>query len=189
MNRNTWIWLGGAGLVLWALSRTQTATDLTESGVDTVTAALSGWKAVQQGPYWVPIINQVEQVYGIPADLLARIAYQESRFRPEIIEGTKVSSAGALGLMQLMPHYFTSVQRARPFSPDDTLDQINEAAHLLQGLYNHFGDWGLAVMGYNDGQTNIDHYVAGTHALPQQTADYLTQVLSDVPVATAVTLA
>ncbi len=175
--------------MLYLLSRTQGAQNVTqnivESGVDTMTATLSGWQNVQQGPYWVPIINTIENDYAIPNNLLARIAYQESRFRPEVIDGTKVSTAGALGLMQLMPQYFTTVQRPVPFSQQDTLDQIRQAAQLLIGLYRHFQDWGLAIAGYNDGQTNVDHYLTGERELPAETSTYVAQVLSDVPVASA----
>ncbi len=154
-----------------------------------MTATLSGWKSVRQGPYWVPIINGIESQIGLPADLLARMAYQESRFRPEVISGVKVSSAGALGLMQLMPADFNTVNRPRPYSTQDTIDQITEAAVELARLYAHYSDWGLSVMAYNDGEGNIDKYLAGTHPLPQQTVDYFNQVLTDVPVATNVQLA
>ncbi len=145
-------------------------------------AAFTGWKAVQQGPVWVPVLNTTESEYGIPTDLLARIAYQESHFRPDIITGTKVSPAGALGLMQLMPQYFASVQRPRPYSAADTVAQISEAAQLLQQLYSRFGDWALAIAAYNDGAGNVNQYIAGNRALPKETTDYVAAVLADVPV-------
>lgn len=179
---------GGAGL-LYLLSRTQTGQDVTASIGDTVTASLSGWQNVQQGPQWVPYINGVEATYTIPTNLLARIAYQESSFLPDVISGARVSSAGALGIMQLMPQYFSTVQVPLPFSVADTQAQITQAAQLLSSLYNHFGDWSLAIAGYNDGQGNIDSYLAGTHSLPQQTTDYVSQVLADVPVAANALLA
>jgi soluble lytic murein transglycosylase-like protein len=146
-----------------------------------VTAAIAGWKNVQAGPTWVPVLNSAEQQFGIPPDLLARMAYQESHFRPEIIDGTKASPAGALGLMQLMPQYFNTVRVAVPFQPADTVAQIQQAAQLLVGLMNHFNDWTLAVAAYNDGQGNIDQYVAGTRALPAETSNYVADVLADVP--------
>lgn len=150
-----------------------------------MTAAVQGWKNVKAGPTWVPVLNSVESQYGIPADLLARVAYQESHFRPEIIDGTTPSSAGALGLMQLLPKYFTSVQVQTPFTSADTGAQIIEAADLLVKLYNHYNDWGLALAGYNDGQTNIDAYVSGARQLPTETANYVAQILADVPVPSA----
>lgn len=179
---------GGAGL-LWLLSRNQTVQDtaqsVVESGVDTVRAALSGWQTVQQGPQWVPVLNAAENQVGLPANLLARMAYQESHFRPEIIDGTRASPAGALGIMQLMP-IFSTVQVPVPFTPQDTGAQIQQAAQLLAGLYRHYrGDWGLAVAAYNDGQGNVDKYVAGARALPAETLSYVSQVLADVPVSGA----
>ena len=64
------------------------------------------WKEVDEGPKWVPILNQTEVTYGIPTDLLARVAYQESHFRPDIISGSTRSPAGAVGIMQLIPKWF-----------------------------------------------------------------------------------
>lgn len=180
--------LGGAG-VLWLLTRNQTVQgaveSVVESGVDTVQAAISGWQAVKQGPQWIPVINAAENQTGLPPNLLARMAYQESHFRPEIIDGTQASSAGALGILQLMPQYFASVRVPRPFSAADTAAQIQEAAQLLWNLYRHYQDWGLAVAAYNDGQGNVDAYVAGTRALPAETVSYVSQVLADVPLSGA----
>lgn len=180
--------LGGAGLLAWAyFNRQQVGTaaadveTAVESGVADVQAAIAGWKAVNQGPMWVPVLNAAEQQHGIPADLLARMAYQESRFRQDVIDGTTVSSAGALGLMQLMPQYFNTVTGPRPFTPTDTQAQIQQAAQQLVGLMNHFNDWALAVAAYNDGQGNIDQYIAGTRALPAETTSYVADILADVP--------
>jgi soluble lytic murein transglycosylase-like protein len=178
---SVWWLLGGAAL-LYALASRQQLSNIAQSGVDTVTAALSGWKSVQQGPRWLAALNAAEARHGIPADLLARVAYQESHFRPDIITGATVSPAGALGLMQLMPAYFSSVQVPRPFTDSDTLAQIEEAARELQRLYGHFTDWPLAVAGYNWGQGNVDHYVAGNASLPAETNNYIAQVFADVSV-------
>lgn len=179
---------GGAGL-LWLLSRNQTVQDtaqsVVESGVDTVQAALSGWQAVQLGPQWIPVINTAENQMGLPPNLLARMAYQESHFRPEIIDGTRSSPAGALGILQLMPQYFNTVRVPVPFTPQDTGAQIQQAAQLLSSLYRHYQDWGLAVAAYNAGQGHVDGYVAGTRALPAETLNYVSQVLADVPVSGA----
>ncbi len=184
MDKRTLLWLlaGGAGLA-WLLSQRDTVTSAVESGVDSVQAAVSGWQTVHDGPLWVPLINTAEIQQGIPANLLARMAYQESHFRPEIIDGSKASGAGALGILQLRPQYFSTVRVARPFSTSDTAAQIQQAAGELARLYTHYGDWALAVAAYNDGQGNVDKYVAGNRALPAETVTYVSDVLSDVPVA------
>jgi soluble lytic murein transglycosylase-like protein len=189
MTRQGWLWLalGGAALA-WALSNTDTVGtaaqdvgDTLQTGAEDVTAAIAGWKAVNQGPAWVPVLNGAESQFGIPPDLLARIAYQESHFRDDIISGAKVSSAGALGLMQLEPQYFSTVRVVRPFSASDTAAQIQQAAQELQRLNGVYNDWGLAVAAYNDGEGNVDKYLAGTHPLPAETIDYVSEILADVP--------
>lgn len=183
--RNTLLWvLGGAG-VLWLLSQRDQVAGAVEWGADTVQAAVSGWQTVKQGPQWVPVLNVAENQNGIPSNLLARVAYQESHFRPEIIDGSMPSSAGALGILQLMPHYFSTVRVPRPFSPQDTAAQIQQAADELARLYRHYQDWGLALAGYNDGQGNVDSYLAGNRDLPAKTVSYVSEVLADVPVSGA----
>lgn len=182
----TWLWIAGAGAVGWLLySQRDTVTGAIESGVDTVQAAVSGWASVKDGPLWVPVINAAENLNSIPPNLLARMAYQESHFRPEIIDGSMASSAGALGILQLMPQYFASVRVPRPFSAQDTAAQISEAAGELSRLYGVFQDWAIAVAAYNDGQGNVNRYLAGTRPLPPATLSYVSDVLADVPVSGA----
>src|SRR6266581_425676 len=134
LDRNMIFWLlGGAGM-LYLLTRADVR-GFAQTGVDDVTAAMAGWKQVQKGSVWVPVINQTESANGIPTDLLARMAYQESHFRPDIISGIKTSSVGALGILQLMPQFFQTVNVPIPCTTSDVLAQISEAARYLQSLY------------------------------------------------------
>lgn len=181
------LWGLGGAIVLWYLYNKQSVTPVIESAGETVQAALTGWASVNQGPVWVPVIEIAEQTYGLPPLLLARQAYQESRFRPEIIDGTDKSSAGALGILQLEPEYFASVRAPIPFSTSDTQNQINEAAGEMKRLFQVYGDWGLALAAYNDGEGNVNKFLNGTRLLPQQTKDYFTQILADVPLPSVLT--
>ena len=149
---------------------------------DAVTAQISGWQQVEDGPVWVPVINQAETAAGIPANLLARMAYQESHFRPDVIDGSTPSSAGALGILQLMPQFFSTVQVPTPFTTTDTMAQITQAAAQLASLFNTFGDWTLAVAAYNAGAGTVQGYLDGTKALPSETSAYVADVIADVPV-------
>lgn len=164
---------GAAGVLIWQAQNIG----------DAVTAEVCGWASVEQGPVWVPVINQAETAAGIPANLLARMAYQESSFRPDVIDGTKPSSAGALGILQLMPQYFSTVQVATPFTTADTVAQITQAAGQLAALYNEFSDWTLAVAAYNAGAGTVSSYINGTRSsLPAETDAYVASVIADVPV-------
>lgn len=117
-------------------------------------------------------IAATEAALGIPGGLLARIAQQESHFRPDIISGQTRSSAGAVGLMQLMPGVFKG---AATMSPEQ---QIAVAGGELVKLHNRFKDWTLAVEAYNDGQGNVNSSLHGGHKLPAETLAYASKVMS-----------
>lgn len=168
-----WVLIAGAAAVLiWQ----------SQNIGDAVIAATCGWQNVEEGPTWVPVINQAESAAGIPTNLLARMAYEESRFRQDVITGVTSSSAGALGILQLMPQYFSTVQVSIPFSTSDTVAQITQAAQQLASLHNEFQDWTLAIAGYNAGAGTVQKYLAGTGSLPAETQAYVADVIADVPV-------
>lgn len=114
-------------------------------------------------------IAATETQLGIPAGLLARVAEQESHFRPDIISGKTKSSRGAVGLMQLMPQYFPGAGQ----SPER---DIATAGKELIRLHQVFGDWTKAVAAYNDGEGNIKRVLAGKKQLPEETRKYLAAV-------------
>jgi len=166
--------LGGAVYVAYS-------SGLLQSGIESVQAGLMGWQTVNEGPVWIPVINESENAYGIPTNLLARQAFQESHFRSSIINGTQASPAGALGILQLEPQYFSTVKVPIPFTESDVVNQITQAAQEMQRLYGVYGDWGLALAAYNDGEGNVNSYLNGSRQLPQETIDYVTGILADVP--------
>jgi soluble lytic murein transglycosylase-like protein len=174
----------GGGLIAYVLYNASEVSGDLASGAEDVQAAVSGWQSVNEGPVWVPFLNAAEQQLGIPTNLLARLAYEESHFRQDIITGAAPSSAGALGLMQLEPQYFSSVQVALPFTASDTQAQIQQAGEQLVSLYNQFQDWGYALAAYNDGAGNVESFIAGTRPLPAATTQYVADIITDVPVPT-----
>ena len=131
------------------------------------------WKNAPNAPVYLPALHAAEIRHGIPLDLLARIAYQESHFRFDIVSGAVRSPAGAVGLMQLEPSDF-------PGAGASWLADIETAARLLSGLHERFQDWQVAVAAYNDGCGNIDMWLKGQRALPLETENYVHQVASDV---------
>jgi soluble lytic murein transglycosylase-like protein len=175
-----WVWIAG-GLVL-----------LTLGGGTAVVIGLQYWQQSANAQKWLPFLNAAEQANGLPANLLARTAYAESSYRQDVIDGTTPSSAGALGILQLMPQYFTTVQRPVPFSDQDTQDQINEAAGQFATLYQQLSPlaastgqnpWALVLAGYNAGAGAVKKY----SGIPPftKTQNYVASILTDVPAAGA----
>jgi len=138
------------------------------------------WKNAGQAQVYMHALNEAEVQYKIPTALLARIAFQESSFRPDVISGAIKSSAGCVGLMQLNPMYY-------PHAGESAVCDIQSAAQLLVANYERFKDWQVAVAAYNWGGGNVHHeyakdadkYVLAD--MPTQTQNYIREVFADVP--------
>jgi soluble lytic murein transglycosylase-like protein len=137
---------------------------------------MSYWKT--GGELYLPSLAAAEAKYALPADLLARVAFEECSWRPEIIDYTVKSSTGAMGILQLEPRFFPGVGGG--WKTD-----IPIGAAELERLHAHYADWQLAIAAYNWGEGDVDRWDAqggGFSKLPTQTQNYVTQVFGDVPV-------
>jgi len=102
-----------------------------------------------------PIINAASGLYRIPKALVRAVIYVESNFDPRV-----VSSAGAKGLMQLMPHTAKDMGVANVFDPRQN---IFGGVRFLRVLANRFnGDLVLTIAGYHAGAGAIRKY----HGVP-----------------------
>lgn len=110
-------------------------------------------------------IRSAAQESGIPVGFLARLLWQESRFRSE-----EVSSAGARGIAQFMPQTAAEVGLTDPFDP---LQAIPASARFLRKLHNQFGNLGLAAAAYNAGGGKIEKWLSRRERLPQETRAYV----------------
>jgi soluble lytic murein transglycosylase-like protein len=130
------------------------------------------WKDSPKAQPFLARLASAERKYGLPTDLLARIAYQESRWRDDIVTGALKSSAGAVGLMQIVPAYHPGV------NPLDVSAAIDYAGKYIQQLYRQFGRWDLAVAAYNAGPGNVKKY-AGIPPF-RETQNYVREVFADL---------
>jgi len=87
--------------------------------------------------------------YGVSPTLLAAVAKVESGFNP-----SAVSSAGAEGLMQIMP----TTAQGLGINPYDPQQAIDGAAKILSGDIAKFGSVPLALAAYNAGPGAVEQY-------------------------------
>jgi soluble lytic murein transglycosylase len=132
------------------------------------------------------IIREQAAAKHLDPALIAAVIYAESKFEP------RESSAGAQGLMQILPataYYLAHLSGGSRFTASDlATPSINLAygSYYLRYLLNHYdGDEMLAVAAYNGGLANVDRWVredGGTlraSAIPfPETREYVQKVLS-----------
>lgn len=145
-----------------------------------VTAAIAGWKSAGSGPTWVPILNECEQAYGLPQDMLAAVAYQECSFIENVIRGLTPSSDGlSLGIMQLQTRYYPSLVGPSvpvPYTDQNVSDQINEAGQVFASNYAVLGSWEATIAAWNQG-------LAGVQQNGITSTRYVANIVANAPAA------
>lgn len=190
MRKNA-VWIGaavGAGLLLWWAYKehenklwgdvpipeewTQPSALNTMDKIIQKAASLTGaWHPPAQ---YAGAIAAAEDAHGIPRDMLARLLYQESRYRADIISGAKRSPVGAMGIAQFMP----ATAAELGIDPLDPFQAIPAAARYLRQLFQRFGNWTEALAAYNWGMGNVSR--KGLAKAPEETRNYYGQILADV---------
>jgi len=117
-----------------------------------------------------PIINALSEKHGLDNKLVNAVVRQESGFRPDA-----VSSAGAQGLMQLMPATAKALGVTNTFNPVENLDG---GMRYLKGLIAQFhGNIPLALAAYNAGPNAVKKY--GDVPPYKETQQYVRSILGN----------
>jgi len=123
---------------------------------------------------WNPLIAAASRRFNVPQPWIRAVIVAESGGRTMSDENRPLtSSAGALGLMQLMPQtYETQRKRYRlGRDPLDPHDNIFAGAALLRSLYLRYG-YPAMFSAYNDGPGNLEERLNGVGIMPQETRSY-----------------
>jgi soluble lytic murein transglycosylase-like protein len=123
------------------------------------------------------MISNAAQQYGVPSQIATEVAITESNLNPNA-----VSSAGAVGVMQLMPQTAASLGVTDPADPQQN---INGGVKYLSQLYAQFGNWDQALAAYNAGPGNVSNAISSgsddwLSELPAETQNYVSKILGNV---------
>jgi soluble lytic murein transglycosylase-like protein len=116
-----------------------------------------GFLPFGQGPHAMDLarLNSIVAVqsraHGVPPSLIRAVITQESGGDPSAI-----SSAGAMGLMQLMPGTASAYGVANPFNPDENI--AGGVSYLHDLLQRYHGNVTLALAAYNAGSGAVAKY-------------------------------
>ena len=98
-----------------------------------------------------PLVQEAAEFHGVDPDLVRAVVRTESAFDP-----TAVSTAGAQGLMQLMPALSEELGVKDPFDPRENV--FAGVRYLRALLDQHEGDETLALASYNAGPGAVMRY-------------------------------
>ena len=148
-------------LILRSVGDYQTPQENIESN-DEKSNANSGRRKDDSG--FLDLIESSGKKYEIEIDLIRAIIEVESGGNP-----LALSSAGAAGLMQLMPITAKELGVTDRFDPEQNIDS---GTRYLRRLIDRFGSAELALWAYNAGPTAVE-----SGRMPEETQEYVPRVL------------
>ena len=116
--------------------------------VSEVERTLPEFEGGYDGPF-LEVARSAARRHGVPEDLFLRLVQQESGWNIDA-----VSSAGALGLAQLMP----GTADLLGVDPADPVANLDGGARYLAQQFRRFGNWRLALAAYNAGPEAVERH-------------------------------
>ncbi|HEX4158876.1 MAG TPA: lytic transglycosylase domain-containing protein [Rhizomicrobium sp.] len=161
---------------------------LAMTGPALAVAQPSAFQSEQQMGYrqliqrWEPLIAEASHRFGVPEIWIRSVMQAESGGRTMSDENRPItSSAGAMGLMQLMPGTWRDMRTDHGLGPDPFAprDNIFAGAAYLHWLNTKYG-YPALFAAYNDGPGNLAARMVDAGLLPAETRSYLLRVTAAV---------
>jgi D-alanyl-D-alanine carboxypeptidase len=126
---------------------------------------------------WGPYIREAAGRFRVPEQWVRAVMRQESGGHQYLNGRPTTSSAGAMGLMQVMPATYEGLRQRYGLGPDpyDPHDNIMAGTAYIREMYDRFGAPNF-LAAYNAGPNRVDDYLAGGGPLPAETENYLASV-------------
>ncbi|AGK96418.1 lytic transglycosylase domain-containing protein [Clostridium pasteurianum] len=113
-------------------------------------------------------VDNASKKYGVDKKLILAVIQQESSFNPN-----STSSAGAMGLMQLMPGTAKELGVDNAYNVNENVDG---GTKYLKSLLDNFGNYKMAIAAYNAGPGAVQNSGENLAKLPSETQDYVAKV-------------
>jgi soluble lytic murein transglycosylase-like protein len=126
---------------------------------------------------WRPAVTEAASMFAMPEAWVSAVMRQESGGQT-LLNGRPITSkAGAMGLMQIMPHTYQDLRRQYGLGKDayNPRDNIVAGTAYLRQMYARYGYPGMFAA-YNAGPGRFDAYLAGLKPLPDETLQYLAAI-------------
>jgi hypothetical protein len=130
---------------------------------------------------WQPLIAEAAHRFAIPAAWIGDVMRAESAGQAFIDDQPTTSTAGAMGLMQVMPATYAELRERYGLGADpyDPHDNIFAGAAYLHELYERYG-WPSLFAAYHAGTARFEQHLSTGRALPAATLDYVAAVVPEV---------
>ncbi|MEI9996767.1 MAG: lytic transglycosylase domain-containing protein [Rhizomicrobium sp.] len=124
--------------------------------------------------HWEPIIAAASGRFDVPEPWIAHVMATESGGMTTLNGRPITSSAGAMGLMQIMPQTYEALRARYGFGADayNPHDNVFAGAAYLHELYQRYGYPNLFAA-YNAGPSRLDDFLNRGRPLPHATSTYV----------------
>ncbi len=129
------------------------------------------------GDPWGPYIREASQRFDMPESWIRALMRQELGGNLYRNGRLITSSAGAMGLMQVMPGTYAELRARHQLGPDpfDPHENIMAGVAYMREMYDMYGSPGF-LAAYNAGPNRLDDYLANQRALPDETRHYVAAI-------------